>query len=129
MYGLSTMWVHLYQARVSTVEEAVKQLTPLVFAGPDWPYALVQLNTDTHHAPLPKEGHLSVLVEGSTSSVTCGRISQLEVHQLLSLGSQAIYLAGLNGCEVPVIMSLPELLAKGTTLLGSEPIYLPVDIP
>ena len=29
VFGLSTMWVHLYQARTPTMEEAVKQLTPL----------------------------------------------------------------------------------------------------
>ena len=75
VYGLSTMWVNPYQARVSTMEKAVKQLTPLISTGPDWPYALVWLNTDAFHAPLPKEGHLSILVEGSTSSVACGRIS------------------------------------------------------
>ena len=28
-----------------------------------------------------------------------------------------------------MITSLPELLAKGATMLGCEPIYLPVDIP
>ena len=129
VYGLSIMWVNPYQARVSTMKEAVKQLTPLISTGPDWPFALVQLNADAHHAPLPKEGHLSILVEGSTSSATCRWISQLDICQLLSLGSQVIYPVGLNGCEVPVIMSLPELLAKGTAMLGGKPIYLPVDIP
>ena len=128
VYGLSTMWVHCYQARVSTMEEAVQQLTPLISTGSNWPYALVQLNREVHHAPLPKDGHLSVLVEGSTSSVACRRISQLEVCQLLSLGSKAIYPVGLNGCEVPMIMSLPKSLAKGTTILRGKPIYLPVDI-
>ena len=61
VYGLSMIWVNSYQARVSIVEEAVKQLTALVSIGPDWPYALVQLNGDTHYAPLPREGHLSIL--------------------------------------------------------------------
>ena len=28
VFGLSTMWVHPYQARAPTMEEAVKQLTP-----------------------------------------------------------------------------------------------------
>ena len=37
VYGLSMMWVHPYQARVSVMEEAVKQLTPLISTGPDWP--------------------------------------------------------------------------------------------
>ena len=69
--------------------------------GPNWPYALVQLNADAHHVPLPKERHLSILVERGTSSATCRRVSQLAVCQLLSLGSQVIYPVGLNGCEVP----------------------------
>ena len=129
VYGLSMMCVHPYQAMVSTMEEAIKQLTPLISTGPDWPYTLVQLNGDAYHVPLLREQHLSILVEGSTSSVTCGRISQLEVHQLLRSGSQVIYLAGLYGCEVTMISSLPELLAKDTTMLRGKPIYLPVDIP
>ena len=93
--------------------EAVKQLTTLISTGPDWPYALVQLNRDAHHITLPREGHLSILVEGGTSSATSRRLSQLEVCQLLSLGSQVIYPVGLNGCEVPVIASPPKSLAKG----------------
>ena len=64
VYGLSMIWVNPYQARVSTVEEAVKQLTALVSTGPDWPYALVQLNGDTCHAPLPRKGYLCFLPEG-----------------------------------------------------------------
>ena len=87
----------------------------------------MQLNADACHAPLPKEGHLSILVV-DTSGATCRHISQLDICQLLSSGSQVIYPVGLNGCEVPVIMSLPELLAKDTTMLRGEPIYLPVDI-
>ena len=110
------------------MEEAVKQLTALVSTGPDWSLALLQLNGDACHMPLPREGHLSVLVEGGTSSATCGRVSQLEVHQLLSSGSQVIYPVWLNGCEVPVIASPPESLAKGANLLGGKPIYLKVDI-
>ena len=79
VYGLSTIWVNLCQARVSTVEGAVRQLTTLVSSGPNWPYNLVWLNGDTHHAPLPREGHLSILPEGNTNSATCRRVSQLEV--------------------------------------------------
>ena len=129
MYGLSTVWVNPYQARVPTVEEAVKQLTTLFSSGPDWPYALVQLNGDTHHVPLPREGHLSILPEGGTSSAACRRVSQLEVCQLLSLGSQVIYLVGLNRHKIPLITSLPESLANGANLPGGKPIYLEVDIP
>ena len=123
------IWVNPYQARVPTMEEAVKQLTAQVSTRPNWHYTLVHLNGDTCHAPLPREGNLSALVEGGTSSATWGRVSQLEVHQLLSLGSQVIYPVGLNGCEVPMIASSPQSLAKGTNLLGGEPIYLKVDIP
>ena len=128
VYGLSTIWVNPYQDRVSTVEEVVKQLTALVSSGLDWPYALVQLNGDTCNAPLPREGHLSIQPEGGTSSATCRRVSQLEVHQVLSMGLQVIYPVGLNGCKVPVIASLPKSLAKGANLLGGKPIYLKVDI-
>ena len=110
------------------MEEAVKQLAPLIPTRPNWPYALVLHNTDTHHVPLPNEGHLSILMEGGTSSATCGWISQLDIWQLLSSGSQIIYPVGLNGCEIPVIMSLSKSLAKGTAMLGGEPIYLSVDM-
>ena len=127
VYNLSMVWVSPYQAQVSTIEEAVKQLTVQVFTRPDWPYALVHLNGDACHAPLPREGHLSILVEGGTCSATSRRVSQLEVCQVLSLGSQVVYPVGLNGCVVPVIASPPKSLAKGANLHGSEPIYLKVD--
>ena len=122
------IWVNPYQARVSTMEEVVKQLTALMSNGPDWPYTLVWLNRDACHMPLPKEGHLSILVEGATSSATYRGVSQLEVYQLLSLGSQVIYPVGINGCEIPVIASPAESLAKGANLLRGEPVYLKVDI-
>ena len=88
VYGLSMMWVNLYQARVSTMEEAVKQLAPLIPTGHKWPYALVQFNANAHHVLLPKEGHLSILIEGGTSSVACRWTSQLDICQLLSLSTQ-----------------------------------------
>ena len=77
VYGLSMRWLNPYQARVSTMEEAVKQLAPLIPAGPNWLYALLQLHTDTCHVPLPKDGHLSILMEGGTSSAAWRWISQL----------------------------------------------------
>ena len=43
------------------MEEAVWELTTWVSSGPNWPYTLVQLNKDTCHVPLPKEGHLGIL--------------------------------------------------------------------
>ena len=47
------VWVHPYQARVSMIDDAAKQLAQLASTGPDWPYALVQLNRDACHVPLP----------------------------------------------------------------------------
>ena len=46
-YGLSTIWVNPCQARVCSMEEAVRELTAWVSSGPDWLHALVQLNEDT----------------------------------------------------------------------------------
>ena len=106
-----------------------QKIHPLPSNGFDCPYTLVQLNRVTCHAPLPREGHLSILAKGGASIATCRRVSQLQVCQLLSLGSQVVYPLGLNGCEVPVIASPPESLAKGINLLGGKPIYLKVDIP
>ena len=128
VYGLTMMWVHPFQARVSTIDEVAKQLTQLAPIGPIWPYALVQLNGDAHHVPLPTEGHLSVMMEGSTSNVTCRKICQLEVHQLLSSGSQVVYPEGFNRCQIPVIMSMPELLSKGMTMLEGESAFLQVGL-
>ena len=52
VYSLAMIWVNPYQARVTTVEEKVKQLTALVSTRPDWPYGIVRLNGDActmHH--------------------------------------------------------------------------------
>ena len=40
-YGLLTIWVNPCQARVLSMEEAVRKLTAWVSSGPSWPYALV----------------------------------------------------------------------------------------
>ena len=103
------------------MEEVVRELTAWVSSGPDWCYALVQLKEDTCHAPLPKEGHLGTLPEGGTNSATCGRISQLEVCQLLILGLQVVYPVGLNGCKVPIITSLPEAWPTEQASLEADP--------
>ena len=117
------------QARVCFMEEAVRELTAWVYSGPNWPYTLVQLNKDTHHVPIPKEGHLGILPQGGANMTTCRRISQLEVCQLLISGLQVAYLVGLNGWEDPVITSLPESMANGTSLTGGKSMYLEIDIP
>ena len=62
----------------------------------------------------------SVLAEEHTSHVSYRRIQQLEVCQLLSSGSQVVYPEGLNGCQVPVIMTLPESLSQGMTMLKRQ---------
>ena len=129
MYGLSTVWLNPYQSRIFTVEEAVKELTALVSSGPNWPYTLVELNEDTCHAPLSREGHLGILPEGGTNRTTCRRISELEVCQLLQSDLQVIYPVGLNGFEIPLITTLPRSLANSTSLTGGKSLYLEVDIP
>ena len=53
----------------------------------------------------------------------------MEVCQLLISGPQITYPIGLNGCEEPIIISLPESLANGISLTGGESIYLEIDIP
>ena len=128
-YGLSTIWVNPCQARVHSMEKAVRELTAWVSSGPDWPYALVQLHKDTCHVPLPKEGHLGILPQRGAEMTACRRVSQLEVHQLLISGLHFAYPIGLNGCEEPIIPSLPDSLANGISLTGGESVYLKIDIP
>ena len=128
VYGLAMVWVHPYQARVSTLDSAVEQLAQLTSTGPNWPYTLVWLNGDTCHVTLPKKGHLSVLAEECTSHVPYRRIQQLEVCQLLSLGSQVVYQEGLNGCHEPMVMTLPESLPQGMTMLKGKSTFLQVGL-
>ena len=63
-YGISLVWVHLKQVREATIEEAVENLTAHTSSGVNWPYALAQLCKDSHHAPLPKNKHLGILLQG-----------------------------------------------------------------
>ena len=107
-YGLLTIWVNSSKARVHSMEEAIKNLTTWVSSGPDWPYTLVQSHKDTHHMPLPMEGHLGILPQRGTETTACGRISQLEDCQLLISGWQVTNPIGLIGHEEPIITSLPE---------------------
>ena len=128
VYRLAMVWVYPYQARVSMIDNVAKQFAQHTSTGPNWPYALVQLYGDAHHVPLPIEGHLSVMMEGNPSNVPCGKIHQLEAHQLLSSGSQVVYQEGLNGCQVLVATSLPESLSNGLTMLEGKPTFLQVDL-
>ena len=128
-YGLLTIWINPCQARVHSMEEAVGKVTVWVSSGPDWPYMLVHLHEGTCHVPLPKEGHLGILPQWGAEMTACRRISQLEVCQLLISGLQVAYPIGFNGCEEPIITSLPESLANGISLTGGKSIYLEIDIP
>ena len=127
-YDLLTTWVNPCQARVCSMKEAARELTTWVSSGADWPCALVQLHKDTHHAPLPKEGHLGILPQGRAEMTACRRIRQLEVSQLLISGLQVAYPVGLNGHEEPIITSLPESQANGVSLTRGKSIYLEIDI-
>ena len=128
-YGLLTTWVNPCQTRVHSMEEVVRNLTTWVSSGPNCPYALVPLHKDTHHAPLPKEGHLGILPQRGAEMTACRRISQLEVCQLLVSSQQVTCPIGLNGCEEHIITSLSESLANGISLTRGESIYLEIDIP
>ena len=127
-YGIPIVWVNPSQVRAASMEEAVKKLTACTSSGTNWPYALVWLHEGTHHAPLPREGHLGVLPQRGAEEAPCGQISQLEVHQLLVASSQVVYPVGLNGQDEPIITSLQEPLASGISLTTGKPIYLGIDI-
>ena len=43
-------------------------------------------------------------------------------------GSWVVYPEGLNGCQVPVIMTLPESLSNGVTMLKGKSTFLQVDL-
>ena len=116
------------QARVHSMEEVVGELTAWVSSGPNWPYALVLLHKGTHHVPLPKEGHLGILPQRGAKMTPCRQIHQLEVCQLLISSLQVAYPIGLNGCEEPIITSLPESLANGISLTRGKSIYQEIDI-
>ena len=63
---------------------------------------------------------------GETS---CGWISQLDICQLLSAGSQIVYPSGLNGHDEPIITTLPEPLSSSISIIASKHPYLEIDIP
>ena len=128
-YGTSLVWVHPNQVRAVSIEEVVENLTIYTSSGVDWPYALAQLCEDPHHAPLPKNKHLGILLQGKAQETVCGQISQLEVHQLLAASPQVIYPIGFDGHDDPVITALPDLLGSSIILITSKHIYLEIDIP
>ena len=40
-----------------------------------------------------------------------------------------VYPSGLNGCDEPIITTLPEPLSSSTSIIASEHPYLEIDIP
>ena len=127
-YGLSTIWVNPSQTRIPSMEEVVGKLTTWASSGSKWLYALVQLYNGTCHVPLHKQGHLGILPQRGMEAIPCGKISQLEVCQLLIASPQVIYPIVLNGCNEPIIITLPEPLASSISFTTGEPVYLQIDI-
>ena len=127
--GVSLVVVSPKQARASTMEEAVEKLATYPSSGANWPYILAQLYEGSGHAPLPKGKHLGILPQGKAEETSCGWISQLDIHQLLSAGPQVVYPSGLNGQNEPVITTLPEPLNSSVSMLSSEHPYLEINIP
>ena len=127
VFGLALMWVYPYQAHVPIMDEAVRKHTLLTTSSKNWAYAFVWFNKDAQHVPLPKEGHLSAMIEGAPNRNMCGHLCQLEVHQLLQSEGWVVYPEGLNGGLEPVVTSLPESLAHSVSMLG-KPTFLVVDL-
>ena len=54
-YGISLVWVHPNQVRVTTIEEAMDSLTTYTSSGVNWPYALAQLCEESPSCTTPQE--------------------------------------------------------------------------
>ena len=128
-YNVSLVWVNPHQTRTSTMEKVVEKLAACPSSGTDWPYVLAQLYEGSGHVPLPKGKHLGILPQGKVEETSCGQISQLNVHQLLSTGPQVVYSSGLNGRDEPIITTLPEPLSCSMSIITSKHPYLEVDMP
>ena len=128
-YGVSLVWVSPKQARASMMEKVVEKLAAYPSSGTNWPYILAQLYEGSGHAPLPKGKHLGILPEGKAEETSYGQISQLDIHQLLSAGTQVVYPSGLNGQNELVITTLSEPLSSSISMLSSEHPYLEINIP
>ena len=111
------------------MEEALGTLSTCISSGPNWLYVFTQLYKGSNHTPLSKDKHLGILPWGKVEESPYGQISQLEVHQLLSAGPQAIYLMGLNRCNQSVIIDLLELLHSSSIITTDEHPHLQINIP
>ena len=102
-FSLTMVWAHPYQAHLSSMDKAVKKITLLANSGNNWVYTFVWFNEDAQHVPLPKEGHLRTMIDGTPSRNTCRHLHQLEVWQLLQCRDHMVYPKGLNGDLKPVL--------------------------
>ena len=128
-YRVSLVWVNPNQTRATTMEELVEILAICPSSGPNWTYTLVQLYKGSGHVPLPKGIHLGILPQGKAEETSCGQISQLDIHQLLSTIPQVVYSSGLNGYAEPAAITLPDSLSSGIRIIANEHPYLEIDIP
>ena len=130
-FRLAGVWAHPYQAHLSSLDEAAKKLTLLISLGNNWAYAFVQLNGDAQHVPIPKEGHLITMIDGTPSRNACRHLCQLEVHNLSQYGDHVVYPEGLNGSLELVQTSLSGPLLWGQDALDDsthEPSFLLVGL-
>ena len=130
-FGLAAVWAHPRQARLSSLDDAVNQLTLLIDVGDNWAYAFVWFSEDAQHVPLSNEGHLSTMVNGALCRSRCGHLGQLEVCKLLQYGDQVVYPERLNGGLEPMqsLLSGPPL--QGLYVFGNttcELSFLLVDL-
>ena len=72
IYRLAVVWVHSYQACIPTLDEAARKLTLFTTSHENWAYTFVRFNEDAQCVPLPKEGHLSAIIEGMPSKIHMG---------------------------------------------------------
>ena len=73
--------------------------------------------------------HLGILPQGKAKETSCGWISQLDIHELLSAGPQVVYPSGLNGHDEPIITTLPELLSSAVSIITSISIWRLTSLP
>ena len=95
-FRLITVWMHLHQACLSSLDEVIK-LTLLINLGDNWAYTFVQLNKDAQNVALSDKGYLSTMIDVAPCRSVCGCLCQLEVCKLLQHGDQVVYQEGLNG--------------------------------
>ena len=110
------------------IDDAAKQLAQLAFTGLNWPYALVQLNGDTHHTPLPTEGHLSVMMDGNAQQCPLRKDMLIGGLQTSGIRIQGCLPRRIQWVSSSSGKTLPESLSNGVTMLKGESTFLQVDL-